>query len=127
MYSKYQIIKILENCFQNMNCFPWIKIIPVRSDPSQILMLRFPIPRASSLTIFVKFYPSQLRPLFNTIPIMFFIDFPILSYPIQPHATTSIGYTRPYGKPSQSNLLSSCILIIIPYGSNTLPIKKLSL
>ena len=29
MYSKYQLIKILENCFQNMNCFSWIKLIPV--------------------------------------------------------------------------------------------------
>ena len=29
MYSKYQIIKILEDCFRNMNCFFWIKLIPV--------------------------------------------------------------------------------------------------
>ena len=29
MYSKYQLIKILENCFQNMNRFSWIKLIPV--------------------------------------------------------------------------------------------------
>ena len=29
MYSEYQMIKILENCFQNMNCFSWIKLIPV--------------------------------------------------------------------------------------------------
>ena len=29
MYSKYQMIKILENCFQNVNCFSWIKLIPV--------------------------------------------------------------------------------------------------
>ena len=29
MYSKYQIIKILENWFQKMNCFSWIKLIPV--------------------------------------------------------------------------------------------------
>ena len=37
---------------------------------------------------------------------MFFIGFPILSYLIRPHATTSIGYTKPYVKPNQSNLLS---------------------
>ena len=63
----------------------------------------------------------------STIIIMLFIGFPILSFPIQPNATTSIGYTKPYDKPSQSKLLSSCLQIIIPYGSGTLPIKKLSL
>ena len=58
------------------------------SDPSEILILRFHKPRASlpPLTISVKFYPSQLEPLFNTILIMVFIGFSILSYPIQPHA-----------------------------------------
>ena len=49
-----------------------------------------------------------------------------LSYPIQPHVITSIGQTKPYAKPSQSNLLSIYIQIIIPYGSNMLNIKKLS-
>ena len=29
-YSKYQIIKILVNCFQKMNCFSWIKLTPIR-------------------------------------------------------------------------------------------------
>ena len=29
MYSKYQIVKLLENYFQNLNCFSWIKLIPV--------------------------------------------------------------------------------------------------
>ena len=77
--------------------------------------------------IFVKFYPSQVKALFNTIIIMFFSGFPTLSYPIQPNATTSIGYTKPYGNSSQSNLLSSYLQIIIPYESNTLLIKKLSL
>ena len=70
------------------------------------------------LTIFIMFYPSQLKPLFNTILIMFFICFLILSYSIQPHAT------KPYGKPSKPNLSSSCLQIIIPYGSSTLPIKS---
>ena len=27
MYSNYQIMKILENCFQNMNYFSWIQLI----------------------------------------------------------------------------------------------------
>ena len=27
MYSNYQITNILENCFQNINCFSWIKLI----------------------------------------------------------------------------------------------------
>ena len=47
---------------------------------------------------------------------MFFIGFPIFSYPIWPHTTTSIGYTKPYAKPSQSHLLSRYMQIIIPYG-----------
>ena len=29
MYSKYQIIKILEKIFQKMNCFSWIKLTPI--------------------------------------------------------------------------------------------------
>ena len=29
MYLKYQIIKILENCFQKVNCFSWIKLTPI--------------------------------------------------------------------------------------------------
>ena len=29
MYSNYQIMKILESCFQNMNYFPWAKLISV--------------------------------------------------------------------------------------------------
>ena len=37
---------------------------------------------------------------------MFFVGFSILSDLIQPHATTSVGYTKPYAKPNQSNLLS---------------------
>ena len=79
------------------------------SDPSQTLILRFCMPRAS----------NNLH--------MFFIGSPILSCPIQPNATTSIGYTKPCSKPSQSNLLSSCLQIIIPYVPGTLSIKKLSL
>ena len=39
-----------------------------------------------------------------------------------PHLTT-----KPCANPSQANFLSSYIRILIPYGSNTLPIKKLSL
>ena len=65
-----------------------------RFDSSQI----FPI---ASFIISVKFYSSQLKPFFNTIPIMFLIGFPILSYPIQPQPATSIAYTKPYGKRSQ--------------------------
>ena len=35
---------------------------------------------------------------------MFFIDFPILSYPIQPHAIASIDeQKKPYAESSQSN------------------------
>ena len=99
-----------------------------RSDPSQILILRFPILRASqNLSPSLKFYAIQMKPPFNSILIIFFIGFPILSYRIRPHSTTSIGYTKPYATRSQTNLLSNYILVIILYGSNTQPIKKLSL
>ena len=46
MYSKYQIIKILRNCFQNMNWFSQIKLIPVLIH-LKIFILPFPIPRGS--------------------------------------------------------------------------------
>ena len=55
---------------------------------------------------------------------MFVIGFPIFSYPIRPHTTTTIGCSKPYTKPSQSYLLSRCIQIIMTYRSNTVPIKK---
>ena len=42
-------------------------------------------------------------------------------------ANASVGYTKPYTKPSQSNIISRYIQIIMPHESNTLPIKKLSL
>ena len=59
MYSKY-IMKILENCFQNMNYISRIKLIPV--------------------LIHIKYWyynSPSLKTLFNTILIMFFISFPI--------------------------------------------------
>ena len=37
---------------------------------------------------------------------MFFISFPILSYPIQSQATASTGYAKPYAKSNQINLLA---------------------
>ena len=55
---------------------------------------------------------------------MFFSGFPILSYPIQPSVTTIIGYTKPYGNPSQSNLLSNRLQITIAFEPSTLPIKN---
>ena len=95
------------------------------SDPSLILVRQYPIPRASlsPFTISVKLRTGQLKALFNTVLIMLFIGFPILSYLIWPHAR-SIGYIKPYAKPSHSNLLSSYIYMIKTYGPNTLPIKK---
>ena len=50
------------------------------------------------------FHPGQLKPLFNTTLIMFFIGFPILSYLMRPHAII-IGYPKPNAKASQSNIL----------------------
>ena len=67
------------------------------SDLSQTLILRFLLPRVSlpPLSSLFKFYLSQLKLLLNTIVIMFLTGFPHLSYPIQPHTQTSIGYTKP--------------------------------
>ena len=89
------------------------------SDPSQILILRFFIPRGSL---------PYSRSLSNfTLANWNLHQF---SYFLLLHSTTRtirIGYTKPNDKPTQSNLLSSSIQIIIPYGSNRLPIKKLCL
>ena len=72
-------IRILEDFIQNMNCFSWINLVPV------LVHLKYryynsPYSFPTSCTTSVKFYPSELKSLFNTILIMFFIDFPILSY-----------------------------------------------
>ena len=48
IYSNHQIIKILENYFQNMNCFPLIKLILVLI---HFKMLHNLIPRASMLLL----------------------------------------------------------------------------
>ena len=50
------------------------------------------------LAISVNSHFGQLKPLFSTIPIMFFISFPILSDSIQRH-TIIIGCTKTYTKP----------------------------
>ena len=90
VYSKYQIIKILENCFPKLNCFSWIKLTPVLIHLKY--WLQFPTPTASlpRLTIPVIFFLSQLKSFFNTILIMLSFGFPISSYPIRPHAITII-------------------------------------
>ena len=54
---------------------------------------------------------------------MFFIGFSILSYSTGPQATTGIEYTKPYAKPSQSNLSSRYIYIYIYIDNNTLRAK----
>ena len=71
--------------------------------------------------------PPPPSPLFNTILIIYFTGFSNLPYTPGPQATTSIKYTKPYAKPSQSHLLSIYSQIIMPYGSKTLPIKRLNL
>ena len=79
------------------------------SDPSQALTKRFHTPRAS----------HNLHYIFHWFP-----------YFVLPHSTKrhhKYWIYQTYDKPSQSNLLSSCLQIIIPNGSGTLPIKMLSL
>ena len=127
VFSKYQVINILENCFQNMNCFSWTKLIPI------LIHLKYWYYNSTHLELHCLFHHLfEILPLPTETPLQYItyhfpITFPILSYPIPPHATTSIGYIKPYAKPSQSNVLSSYIHIIISYGSKKLLIKKLIL
>ena len=127
MYCNHHMKKNWKIVFQNMSCFSWIKLIPV------LIHLKYWYWNTPSLDLpclshhICEISPWPIETYFKTIFIMFSIVFPIFSYNIRTHATTSIGYTKSYAKPSQSNLLSSYIQIIITFGSNTLPIKKLSL
>ena len=103
------------------------------SDPSQtdLLILRFPIPRASlpSLSSLSNFTLANWSPFLNTIFIrffMFFTVFPILSYShSNTHATTYIRYNKPYGKPIKFTI--KLYVDHNTYGSKRLPIKKMSL
>ena len=99
------------------------------SVPSQILILWCPKPRASllpspSLSNFTLGYwnhPStQSSSCSSSVSLFCPTQFNHMP------ATTKIGYTKPYGKLSQSNLSSSCVQIVMLYVSNTLPMKKLS-
>ena len=119
-------MKILENCLQNVNCCSWIKLVSVLIHLKYCTAIPHPWSFLIILAIYVKLHPGQLKLLFNTTLIILFIGFSILSYPLRPQATI-IGYTKPNAKPDQSNLLSSYLQMIIPFWSNTLPIKKLSL
>ena len=79
-YSNYQIIKISENCFQNMKFFP--NQTNFSSGPSQILILQHPIPISSLLLS-----PSLSNfALVKLKPFMLFFGRTASSYPIQPHA-----------------------------------------
>ena len=76
----YQIIKILENCFQNMNCFPWIKLISV------LIYLKYYYCNNLELPCLFRYLcqisPSSTeKPLFNTIFVMFYIRFRTFSTP----------------------------------------------
>ena len=98
------------------------------SDPSQILILQFPIPGAflpppTSLSNFTQANWNCFLTLF-LILITFFIGCHILSYPIRLHATTSIRYIKSYAKLRQWDVLLSYIEIIISCGSNILPSKN---
>ena len=83
MWSKYQIMKILENCFQNMIYFYWIKLIPV------LIHLKYwyynsPYLELSSLHHYLcQILLSQLKP---SNPHHFLHQF---LYVVVPHPTTS--------------------------------------
>ena len=90
---------------------PWLRAC---SESYQVLMLKFPAPGASlfplpSLSNFNLAKWSHFRHR----PYHIFYQFPYFVLPIRPQAATSIGYTKPYAKPSQSSLLLTYIQIII--------------
>ena len=74
MYSKYQITKTLENCFQNMNCFPWIKKILV------LIHLKYCLPRH-----LCQILPQSTETHLQQNPHNVFNRF---SYSVTPHSTT---------------------------------------
>ena len=98
----YQIIKILENFFQNVNWFSWINLISVLSISNIDITIRHASNFPVSLVISVKFLLAQLKPLFNTTLIMLFMGFPTLSYPTWPRMTRCKA--KPNVKITQSNL-----------------------
>ena len=126
MYSQYHIIKIWENSFQNMNCFSRIKLIPVLIhlkywyyNSPYVEFSCFPHHLCHILT-----KPTQTLLHYNLRHVLHWFLYFVL-----PHSAThhhKYWYTKPYGVSAQSNSLLSCIQITIPYGSNTLPIRKLS-
>ena len=100
MYSEQQIIKILEICFQNMNCFYWIKLIPV---PIYLKYwyYDFPYLELPCLPHHLCQISSLLKPLFITILNMFSVKFPILSY-LFDHTPRQV-LVIPNHAPSQAN------------------------
>ena len=107
IYSKYHIIKILEYCFS------WIKLIIPVLIHLKYWFYNFPY---LELPCFPH-HPCHFLPKPTEAPLQHNHRFPYFVLPIRPHTI----------KPSQSNLLSSYMQILIPYGSNTIRIKKLSL
>ena len=95
------------------------------SESYQTLMLQFPTPGASlfpwpSLSNFNLAKWSHLR----RRPYHILYQFPYFVLPIRPQATTSIGYTKPYAKPSHSSLLLTYIQIIILVAQTRYPPKS---
>ena len=95
-----------------------------------LLICRASLPLSPSLSNFTLAYwnPLEHNPHQVLHWFLYFVHY------IQSQATKNIEYTKPYAKRSQSILLSCYglitdidIHIMIPYGSKTLPIKKLSL
>ena len=71
MYSKYWLIKVLENCFINMDCFSWIRLIPflIHLKYWYYNSLCLKLPCLSHYFCQILSYPSES--LFNTVLIMF--------------------------------------------------------
>ena len=88
--------KNIGKCFSKNEIF-FLDHVHYSFDPSQILIIQYPIPRACLLSF--KFQPGQLKLFFNTIFNMFFIGFSILPYPMQ----TRHNYYIPNHMPSQAN------------------------
>ena len=91
MYSKYQIIKILENCFQDMNCYCWIQLIPVLIDLKYWYynLPRLELPCLPHYLCRILPYPTETPLKHNSSHVLH--RFPYFSYLIWPQAITIIG------------------------------------
>ena len=127
IYSNYQLTKILENCFQNMNCFTWIKLISVLSlfKYWYFNILSFQLLYLPCHLCQISPWPTETRLQDNSHHVLH--RFPYFVITLRPHTQC----TKPIKFKSQDKpikfIIKLYIYIIIPYWTNTPHIKMLGL